>query len=73
MGLIIGASLCALTIVMLGDWSSAHVGVTLLLRLPSINEWVLLGGVLASGIIASCIPGWRAYRLSLVDGLSPRI
>lgn len=73
MGLIIGASLCALTIVMLGDWSSAHLGVALLLRLPSIHEWMLLGGVLASGIIASCIPGWRAYRLSLVDGLSPRI
>lgn len=73
LGLLIGASLCALTIVMLGDWSSSHLGVALLLRLPTTNEWVLLGGVLASGIIASCIPGWRAYRLSLLDGLSPRI
>jgi putative ABC transport system permease protein len=24
------------------------------------------------GCAASLIPGWRAYRLSLVDGLSPR-
>ena len=73
LGLIIGASLCALTIVMLGDWSSSHLGVALLSRLPSTKEWILLGGVLASGIIASCIPGWRAYQLSLLDGLSPRI
>ena len=72
-GLIMGASLCALTIATLGGWSSTHLGVALHLRAPSLSEWTLLVGVLASGLMASCIPGWRAYRLSLVDGLSPRI
>jgi len=27
----------------------------------------------AAGAVASLIPGWRAYRLSLADGLSPRV
>jgi putative ABC transport system permease protein len=33
----------------------------------------LLAGVVATGLLASLVPGWRAYRLSLADGLSPRI
>ena len=32
----------------------------------------LLGAVLAAGLLASLLPGWRAYRLSLADGLTPR-
>ena len=28
--------------------------------------------VVAAGLLASLVPGWRAYRLSLADGLSPR-
>jgi putative ABC transport system permease protein len=72
-GLILGAGLCLITIATLGNWSSTHLGVTLHLTTLSRQEWTLLGGVLASGLIASCVPGWRAYRLSLIDGLSPRI
>jgi putative ABC transport system permease protein len=72
-GLMMGAGFCAMAIATLGDWSSVHLGVALRLQAPSLSEWALLGGVLASGLVASCVPGWRAYRLSLVDGLSPRI
>ena len=72
-GLIIGAGMCVLTIAVLGDWSASQLGITLHLRAPSASDWSLLSGVLASGLIASCVPGWRAYRLSLLDGLSPRI
>jgi putative ABC transport system permease protein len=32
----------------------------------------LLASVLLAGLLASLIPGLRAYRLSLADGLSPR-
>jgi putative ABC transport system permease protein len=31
-----------------------------------------MAAVLAGGLLASLVPGWRAYRLSLADGLSPR-
>lgn len=71
-GAIVGASLCALTIATLGGWSSTHLGVALHLQAPSPAEWALLLGVLVSGLVASCIPAWRAYRLALIDGLSPR-
>lgn len=73
LGWIIGVILCALAIAALGDWFSVHSGVALHLRAPTMNEWFFSGGVLASGLGASCVPGWRAYRLSLLDGLTPRI
>jgi putative ABC transport system permease protein len=40
---------------------------------PGQAEWQLMAAVLAGGLLASLVPGWRAYRLSLADGLSPRI
>ena len=38
------------------------------LRMP---ELVLLGAVVLATTLASLLPGWRAYRLSLAEGLSP--
>ena len=40
---------------------------------PTLNEWLLLASLIAAGWLASLLPGIRAYRLSLADGLSPRI
>jgi putative ABC transport system permease protein len=28
--------------------------------------------VMAAGMLASLVPAWRAYRLSLADGLTPK-
>ena len=39
--------------------------------LPS--QLALMGAVLLAGLLASLGPAWRAYRLSLADGLSPRV
>lgn len=36
------------------------------------QEAWLLAAILAAGLLASLVPAWRAYRLSLADGLSPR-
>lgn len=56
----------------LGPWVQAQYGVTL--RLAALDaaqgQWLL--AVLAAGVLASLVPGWRAWRLSLADGLSPR-
>ncbi len=57
----------------LGDWTAQNFGVALQLQRPSSTECLLLGGVVLAGWLASLVPGWRAYRLSLIDGLSPRI
>jgi putative ABC transport system permease protein len=51
----------------------SHFGITLQLLPPGPAEWKLMAAVLAGGLLASLVPGWRAYRLSLADGLSPRI
>lgn len=56
----------------LGPWVQAAFGLTLRLQAPGSAEWTLMALVLAGGLVASLLPGWRAYRLSLADGLSPR-
>ncbi|HRH81421.1 MAG TPA: ABC transporter permease [Thiobacillaceae bacterium] len=56
-----------------GPWIAAHYGIVLAVAVPTAGEATLLGSVVAVGLLASLLPGWRAYRLSLADGLTPRI
>jgi putative ABC transport system permease protein len=51
----------------------SHYGIHLPIGLPSLREWVILGLVGTSGLIIGLIPGYRAYRYSLADGMSIRI
>jgi putative ABC transport system permease protein len=51
----------------------ARFGVVLTLAPPGVPELLLLAAILACGLLASLVPGWRAYRLSLADGLSPKV
>ena len=48
-------------------------GIVVQARLPGGNELVLLGAVILTGLLASLVPGWRAWRISLADGLTPRL
>ena len=70
-GVLLGCALLALAIVAAGPWLQLHYGIGLTLAAPGATQWALLGAVLAAGFGASLVPGWRAYRLSLADGLSP--
>ena len=56
-----------------GSWVQTRFGITLQLSAPTPAQWAVLGSVIAAGLIASLVPAWRAYRLSLADGLSPRL
>jgi putative ABC transport system permease protein len=56
----------------LGPWAEQRYGVTIRVSWLTSGEWALLLGVFAAGVAASLVPGWRAYRLSLADGLSPK-
>jgi putative ABC transport system permease protein len=38
---------------------------------PSSHEWLLMAATLIAGFLIGAIPAWRAYRMSLSDGLSP--
>ena len=71
-GVVLGALAGAGAVLLLGPWVQARFGITLHLQPPGSAEWRLMGAVLAGGLVASLLPGWRAYRLSLADGLSPR-
>ena len=72
-GVALGALLLGLGLVLLRPWVQAQFGIALRLQPPGSAEWAWLAALLAGGFAASLVPGWRAYRLSLADGLSPRI
>jgi putative ABC transport system permease protein len=58
---------------LLGPIIQARFGLMLRPTVPTVEELLLLGGVVVVGLCASLVPGWRAYRLSLSDGLTPRL
>ncbi|MFN9104852.1 MAG: ABC transporter permease [Betaproteobacteria bacterium] len=71
-GVLLGAALAAAAVLGAGPLLQAEFGITLSQSAPTAAQWALAGAVLAAGMLASLVPGWRAYRLSLADGLSPR-
>lgn len=71
-GVCLGVIATALAVLLAGPWLQAEFGIALSRSAPGASQWALIGGVLAAGLLASLVPGWRAYRLSLADGLSPR-
>ena len=70
-GVLLGSLLLVLASVAVGPWLQQQYGIGLTLAAHGATQWALLGAVLAAGFGASLVPGWRAYRLSLADGLSP--
>lgn len=73
LGALFGVALLALLTTLLGPLAQAHFGLTIRASWASSEELVLLGAVVAVGLAASLFPGYRAYRLSLADGLTPRL
>ena len=51
----------------------SSTGVHIAVQPPGTLEWIYIGVVLAAGVLVGLVPAWRAYRSSLVDGLSPRL
>jgi putative ABC transport system permease protein len=72
-GALTGTLLLAVLTFALGPWLAAEYGLNLKVALPSLAELELLGWVVAVGTFSSLLPGYRAYRLSLADGLTPRV
>jgi putative ABC transport system permease protein len=71
-GVAIGLALTLVFVGAAGPWVQSRFGITLQLSVPTLSQWLLLAAIVGSGLLASLVPGWRAYRLSLADGLSPR-
>jgi putative ABC transport system permease protein len=71
-GVLLGVLATIAAVLFAGPLLQQQFGITLSASAPTAAQWGLLGAVLAAGMLASLVPGWRAYRLSLADGLSPR-
>ena len=72
LGVALGTLATAVSIALAGPWVQMRFGIGLKLSAPTVEQWLLLAAVVLAGFLASLVPGWRAYRLSLADGLSPR-
>ena len=48
-------------------------GLHLPIAMPATEDWWIMGAVVVAGFVAGSVPAFRAYRLSLADGLSMRI
>ncbi|HNQ76022.1 MAG TPA: FtsX-like permease family protein, partial [Pseudothauera hydrothermalis] len=72
-GCLLGIMLLYAAVAAVGPWLQAHYGLLLSAGWPSAAQWQLLGAVLAVAVLASLVPGWRAYRYSLADGMTIRI
>jgi putative ABC transport system permease protein len=71
-GAALGTLAAAIAVVAAGPWLQATYGISLQLADPTEGQGLALAAILAAGVLAGLVPGWRAYRLSLADGLSPR-
>lgn len=73
LGALLGVAVLTVLTFFLGPVAQSHFGITLRPRWVSVDELRLLGTVVGAGLVASLIPGYRAYKLSLADGLTPRL
>ncbi|PIT75822.1 ABC transporter permease [Limnohabitans sp. G3-2] len=71
-GVVLGVLLAHVGMALATPWLQQSLGIRLQLAAPLPTQLALAGAVFLAGLLASLGPAWRAYRLSLADGLSPR-
>lgn len=73
LGLWLGVLVYTALVLGASGWVQARLGVGLQLWPPTPGQWQALAAMLVAGWLASAVPAWQAYRLSLADGLAPPI
>jgi putative ABC transport system permease protein len=73
LGIIFGVLLLTILTTLLAPIAQARYGIAIQASSFSLAELDLLSAVMLVGLLASLVPGYRAYKLSLLDGLTPRI
>lgn len=71
-GALFGLLLVTLAGAVAAPWLLDRFGIVLGPGVSGPGELGLLALVIATGLLAGLAPGWRAWRLSLTDGLTPR-
>ena len=72
-GVLLGVLLAHAGMALASPWLQQSLGIRLQMDAPLPSQLSLAGAVLLAGLLASLGPAWRAYRLALADGLSPRV
>jgi putative ABC transport system permease protein len=72
-GLGLGVALTYFSIWLLQPVMTSRFGIQLAIGSLSLHEWRLIGAILLAGLLVGLVPGLRAYRNSLSDGMSIRI
>jgi putative ABC transport system permease protein len=72
-GVLLGVVLLTASFFIFGPFLETRFGVAFRVTLPTIAEFQSLLWIVGAGFAVSLLPGFRAYRVSLSDGLSPRI
>jgi putative ABC transport system permease protein len=70
---VLGAAGLALIAALAGVAIERRFGLVFPAGITGVQEWQLLCGVLIAGLLGGIVPAWRACRISLADGLTPRL
>lgn len=71
-GVVLGWLASWLSIWAAQDWAQTRWGLHVHAGWPTDQQLGLMLALILAGLLASLLPAWRAYRLSLADGLSPK-
>lgn len=71
-GAALGMVMLYLSLIVLQPVADRAFGLYLPIEPPSGREWAVLGAVILAAAAVSLAPAWRAYRLSLADGMTVR-
>lgn len=71
-GILLGLGLMYVCLWLAQPLILSRYGLYIAITPPGMYEWTLLGAILAASVLMGSVPAWRAYRQSLVDGLSIR-
>lgn len=73
LGSALGCGLLALVVLTAGEALQARYGLVLQASLIQPGELRVLVAVLVAGTLAGVLPAWRARRIALADGMTPRV
>ncbi|MGD9783287.1 MAG: ABC transporter permease [Hyphomicrobiaceae bacterium] len=71
-GVALGAALLYAALWVLAPVVDRLYGLFLAIEPLSLSEWQVLGWIVLAGFLAGLLPAWRAYRLSVADGMIVR-
>jgi putative ABC transport system permease protein len=72
-GLVLGVGLLYVGLFVAKSFIQTHLGLSIAVGLPSVYEWLLLAAVLLASVLAGLWPAVRAYRYSLIDGMTVHV